>query len=332
MIGTRRAVRSSPGFLAMHRLELSKLVCACVAVATAACGAGPAGEPAADPVLRYLTPASPGAFSAGLTERVRSAMPDVHVESVHTSGSLVVLSSLQQGKGDFGFSLADVAYMAYRKGLDGEAFPHDNLRAVAVRWMSTMYALVPRDGAIHSVSDFRGLRVGIVGPGSAGELLTRLLLEAHGLTYDQLRPVFSEPERLASRIKAGELDAAIYPATPLSDVAAMMETYGLRAVELDRDVVRRLQAEYPFVKSVSLESGLVGSSGRLSVGVDSVLVTRANLDERLVYGLTRVIHSILSDMARTQPGVDPNTAAAAPIPLHPGAARFYRERQVLNES
>lgn len=327
-----RAERSSRGSGVSCRRELSKLVCALAALLATACGAGQAHDAGVPPVLRYLTPASPGAFSAGLTDRVQASMPDVHVESVHTSGSLVVLSSLQQGKGDFGFSLADVAYMAYRKGLDGEPFPHDNLRAVAVRWMSTIYALVPRDGSLKTVADLKGLRVGIVGPGSAGELLTRLLLDAHGLTYDQLRPVFSEPEKLAARIKAGELDAAIYPATPLTDVNTMMESYGLRAVELDRDVVRRLQAEYPFVKSVSLDSGLVGSSGRLTVGVDSVLVCRGNLDERLVYGLTRVIHSILSDMARTQPGVDPNTAAAAPIPLHPGAARFYRERQVLNES
>lgn len=326
------AHRSSRGSGRSCGRELSKLVCVLAAVVTAACGQGQARDVVSGPVLRYLTPASPGAFSAGLTDGVQSAMPDVHVESVHTSGSLVVLSSLQQGKGDFGFSLADVAYMAYRKGLDGEPFPHDNLRAVAVRWMSTMYVLVPRDGHLQSVKDLQGLRVGIVGPGSAGELLTRLLLEAHGLTYDQLKPVFSEPERLAARIKTGELDAAIFPATPLSDVNEMMRANGLRAVELDRDVVRRLQAEYPFVKAFSLDTGLVGSSGRLSVGVDSVLVCRADLDERLVYGLTRVIHSILSDMARTQPGVDPNTAAAAPIPLHAGAARFYRERQVLNES
>ena len=144
--------------------------------------------------------------------------------------------------------------------------------------------------------------------------------------------MFTDPDTLAERIQRGELDAAMYPTTPLNDVNQLIEKFGLRAVELDRAVVRSLQAEYPFIKSVSLDTGLVGSGGRLSVGVDSVLVCRADLDERVVYGLTRVFYSILSDMARTQPGVDPNNAAAAPIPLHPGAARFYREQQVLNES
>lgn len=301
-------------------------------VLAAACTQGPGTAPVAPRVVRYLTPGSPGAFSAGLTERVRSAMPGVTVESVHTAGSFVVLSSLQQGKGDFGFSLADVAYMAYRKGLDGEPYPHANLRAVAVRWMSTMYTLAPRDRHVRSVADLKGLRVGIVQPGSAGELLTRIILEAHGLSYRDVRPVFTEPENLAERIKSGDLDAAMFPATPLNDVNQLIEKFGLRVVELDRAVVRRLQGEYPFIKSVSLETGLVGSGTRLTVGVDSVLVCRADLEEQVVYGLTRVFHSILSDMARTQPGVDPNNAAAAPIPLHPGAARFYREQQVLNES
>ncbi|MGC4083248.1 MAG: TAXI family TRAP transporter solute-binding subunit [Vicinamibacterales bacterium] len=304
-----------------------------LALIAASCGrAGHASADAQSRVIRYLTPASPGAFSAGLIDRMRSAMPGVGVESVHTSGSLIVLSSLQQGKGDFGFSLADVAYMAYRKGLDGEPYPHGNLRAVAVRWMSTMYAFVRRDGSIRSVADFKGRRVGVVQPGAAGELLARLLLEAHGLTYDDVQPVFTAPEQLAAHVASGQLDAAIFPATPLIDVGRVIGRFELRTVELDRDVVRRLQGEYPFVKSVSLDTGLVGSSGRLTVGVDSVLVCRADLDEQLVYELTRVFYSILSDMSRTQSGVDPNTAAAAPIPLHPGAARFYRERQVLNES
>ena len=136
-----------------------------LAIVATACGAGQATTSSRPRVVRYLTPASPGAFSAGLTERMRLAMPDVEVESVHTFGSLVVLSSLQQGKGDFGFSLADVAYMAYRKGLDGEPYPHANLRAVAVRWMSTMYALVPAGGRIRSIADLKGLRVGIVAAG-----------------------------------------------------------------------------------------------------------------------------------------------------------------------
>ncbi|MEQ1908626.1 MAG: TAXI family TRAP transporter solute-binding subunit [Vicinamibacterales bacterium] len=301
-------------------------------VVAIACAGGRGTAPAEPRVVRYLTPGSPGAFSAGLTERVRAAMPGTEVQSVHTAGSFVVLSSLQQGKGDFGFSLADVAYMAYRKGLDGELYPHTNLRAVAVRWMSTMYALAPRDGQIRSIADLKGLRVGIVRPGSAGELLTRIILEAHGLSYEDVRPVFTEPENLAERIRSGDLDAAMFPATPLNDVKQLIDRLELRVVELDRAVVRRLQGEYPFIKSVSLETGLVGSGSRLSVGVDSVLVCRADLDEQVVYGLTRVFYAILSDMARTQPGVDPNNAAAAPIPLHPGAARFYREQQVLNES
>jgi uncharacterized protein len=311
-----------------------RLCAVLIAGISTACGTGQSTSSSSSTprVVRYLTPASPGAFSAGLTDRMRSAMPDVTVESVHTSGSLVVLSMLQQGQGDFGFSLADVAYLAYRKGLDGEPFPHANLRAVAVRWMSTMYALAPGDGHIRAIADLKGLRVGIVEPGSAGELLTRLLLEAHGLSYDDIHPVFTQPDLLAQRVHNGELDAAMYPATPLNNLDQLIDRFQLRAVELDRAVVRRLQAEYPFIKSVSLDTGLVGSSGRLSVGVDSVFVCRADLDEQVVYELTRVFYAILSDMARTQPGVDPNTAAAAPIPLHPGAARFYREQQVLNES
>src|SRR5262245_2012999 len=67
--------------------------------------------------LTYLTP-STGSFSSDLVTRVKAALPNVDVINEETSGSLVVLSALQERKGDFGFSLADAAYVAYRHGIE----------------------------------------------------------------------------------------------------------------------------------------------------------------------------------------------------------------------
>jgi TRAP-type uncharacterized transport system substrate-binding protein len=73
---------------------------------------------------------------------MKAALPDFDVVNEETSGSLVVLSSLQEGKGDFGFSLADAAYVAYRHG-SNRIRPHTNVRAIAVRWVNSFYAIVP---------------------------------------------------------------------------------------------------------------------------------------------------------------------------------------------
>lgn len=68
-----------------------------------------------------------------------------------------------------------------------------------------------------------------------------------------------------------------------------------------------------------------------TLGVDNLLVCRADLDERLVHELTRVLIESLPELAKIHAaarGIDPDQAPAAPIPLHAGAARFYRERKL----
>lgn len=284
--------------------------------------------------LRYLTWTSSGSFSSDLIARVEAALPQLQVVTEQTSGSLVVLSSLQEGKGDFGFSLADVAYVAYRRGIDPNLHPHTNVRAIAVRWVNALFAVVPRNSELKTMADFKGKRVGIVPQGSAGELLTRLMLEAHGLQYKDIKPTFIELDRLATELREGRIDVAIPTGTPLTDLHAGIAEAGLRVVPIKREVVNKVREQYPFVKVVPLNSELTMAPDQITVGVDSVLVCRADLPEPIAYELAKVFYGLLSDLARAQPSaaINPRNASATPIPLHPGAARFYREQEISNES
>jgi hypothetical protein len=63
-----------------------------------------------------------------------------------------------------------------------------------------------------------------------------------------------------------------------------------------------------------------------TVGVDLLLVCRADLDKNLVYEVTRAYFEDTPENIRRQ--TDPQRAPAVVIPLHPGAARYYREREV----
>ena len=103
--------------------------------------------------LHYLSWTSSGSFSNDFVARLGKLLPDADVAIEHTSGSLVVLSTLQNGKGDFGFSLADVTYVAYRRGIEPDLYPHTNLRAVAVRWVNSLYAVVPDGSRIKRFED-----------------------------------------------------------------------------------------------------------------------------------------------------------------------------------
>jgi TRAP-type uncharacterized transport system substrate-binding protein len=69
-----------------------------------------------------------------------------------------------------------------------------------------------------------------------------------------------------------------------------------------------------------------------TIGVDSILVCRRELDEGLVYELTKFFFQALPTLSFSQDALrsmDLEQAPATPIPLHAGAARYYRERELM---
>ena len=98
--------------------------------------------------------------------------------------------------------------------------------------------------------------------------------------------------------------------------------------------MRRIRADYPFLKPAIIPRGTyTGQTGDIAtVGVDNVLVCREDLPEEIVYRLTKAFFAALPELSRVHAAamlIDPDQAPATPIPLHPGAARYYREREIL---
>jgi TRAP transporter TAXI family solute receptor len=109
---------------------------------------------------------------------------------------------------------------------------------------------------------------------------------------------------------------------------------GIRLLEIEPDAAARIRAQYPFYKRTIIPAGMYEGQREpvRTVSVDNLLVCREDLDEELVYQLTRTFFENLVRLAEDQEvamQVDPDLAPASPIPLHPGAARYYRERELL---
>jgi TRAP-type uncharacterized transport system substrate-binding protein len=91
----------------------------------------------------------------------------------------------------------------------------------------------------------------------------------------------------------------------------------------------RLRSQYPFIKPASVLSREVAGlpADVPTVGTDSLIICRRDLPEDLVYRLTKQL--LTQPDSQNALSIDPDTAPATPIPLHPGAARYYRELQLL---
>jgi TRAP transporter TAXI family solute receptor len=120
----------------------------------------------------------------------------------------------------------------------------------------------------------------------------------------------------------------------LAAASALSQTVPLRLVPIGREVTNRLRGSYPFLRPVTVAANQLPGQNRPidTLGAEWLLVCRSDLSEDLVYQLTRAFFEQLPAMARDHGEaalIDPEQAPATPIPLHAGAARYYREREVL---
>jgi len=95
----------------------------------------------------------------------------------------------------------------------------------------------------------------------------------------------------------------------------------------------RLQQRNPFLRGMVIPRDLARGDPGLTIGLDGLLVCRSGLDADLVYGVTKAFFQALPELSAfdTPPLRQMNTedASATPIPLHEGAARYYREQGAM---
>ena len=329
----RTRSRRRPGTLsgrpAWRRLAIAAIL---LSLYTTACSSGVA---APQPQQLTLLSGIAAGFTNDLVKRFNSALPQTHINLQTSAGGVVVVSAVDGGQGQLGLAQSDVVYLAYRRGIERNQYPHKNLRAIAVLWVNTFYVVVRRDSPIKSIADLKGKRVGIIRPGTSGEFSTRIVLGVHGMSYADVQPIFEPTDDLMPKLGSREIEA-VFSANPLMLTAAhsLSQTVPLRLLPIGRTEVNRLRGSYPFLKPVTLAPNqLKGQDQPIeTLGAEWLLVCSSDLSEELVYQLTRAFFEQLPALARDHGEaalIDPEQAPATPIPLHAGAARYYREREVL---
>jgi uncharacterized protein len=313
------------------RLLAGAALCAMVTV-SAACR-----RPAKIPPqhVNFLVWTTPAPFVRELVGHYNAALDRVQVDIQTTPGSVFVVSALEKGTGDMGLAQADVVYGAYRRGIEGDDHAHTKLRGIAVLWVNTVFIVVPRTSPVHTIADLRGKRVGVGVQGSSAELFARTVLEGYDLSYADLTPEFLTVADLEQRINHADLDAGILVTSRLpASLGTGNPSAHVRLLPIGREVTRRLRDRYRFIKPALIAAHTVSDQLEEvhTVGVDGLLICREELSEELVYQLTKQFFAVLPRLALTDSVaslIDPSKAPATPVPLHAGAARYYREREIL---
>lgn len=256
-----------------------------------------------------------------------------------TGGSVYNLNSIRSGEMDIAVAQSDQQYYAYR-GVDRftNVGPDRNLRSIFSLHSEPFTVIARADARVRTFDDIRGKRVNIGNPGSGMRATMEVLMRKKGWT--------SRDFKLASELKASEqaqalcdnkIDVMIYAAGhPNGAVQEVTTSCPAKIIPVTGPEVDALIREYPFYAKATIAGNLYANnpSDIQTFGVKATFVTSANVDEEIIYQVTKSIFDNFDDFKTLHPvfsGLNPRHLIrdGNSAPLHEGARRYFAERGML---
>jgi uncharacterized protein len=209
------------------------------------------------------------------------------------------LRLLEAGDGELGFTLADTLASAVSSKEAGS----DRLRGVAALFPGYVHLVDSKESGIKTLADLKGKRVSLGPEGSGIAVIAAVILKAAGLTFGDLARVDHAGFVAGGRmVEEGTLDA---------DFCGVGGLEGYVAGTIPAGSYDGQPAEVP------------------TAVIKTLLVTRDGVSDDLVYRMTKLLFDHLDLLVQTNPAAKDIAVAKAPfglpVPLHPGAERYYRE-------
>jgi hypothetical protein len=301
----------------------------------AACATPACGSPGTSTYITILTGSTSGVYyplGVGLSQIFRTAIPEATISVQATAASAENLNLLQAARGEFAFTLGDVLVDAWQGNADaGFKAPLDKLRIIAGIYPNYVQIVANAETGVATLADLKGRRISVGAPGSGTELNARAIVRAAGLSYADFSRVeylpFGESVDL---IKNRQLDITLQSAglgvASLRDLAASVK---IAVVPIPPDVVRAVGN--PVYQPGVIPAGTYAGQDTpvATATIRNFLVTHDGVPEDLVYRMTKSMFENLEQLAASHVSAKEITRGDAvrdlPIPLHPGAAAYYRE-------
>lgn len=234
----------------------------------------------------------------------------------------------------------DVAYAALNGQQEFEGAPCRDLRVIAAVYPSLSNWIAPSSLGISYVHELKGRRIAIGPQDSSTALSARIVLDAAGITETNSILKNDGLGSGSEGILSGSLDAvhgfAGVPISGFSQLADAMPCTILRYTDQELDSI--LSENYFYYRDVIPAKTYPGQDRDVDTfGIKCLLCVDQDMDEGLVYELTSILYENAGSLGRQHPSLfamsrDRFMYSALPIPLHPGAERFYWEKGLLSET
>lgn len=252
-----------------------------------------------------------------------------------TKASVENLILLQQGRGEIAFTLGDSLKAAW-EGDEEAGFKSklDKLRTLGAIYPNYIQIVATAESGIRTLADLKGKSLSVGAPKSGTELNSRAILTAAGMTYKDMGKVeylpFAESvDLMKNRQLNATLQSAGLGVASLKDLSTSTD---IVVVAVPKATVDKIGP--PFVSVMIPANTYTGQDKDVpTAAVVNYLVTSSAVSEDLAYQMTKLVYESLPELANAHAAGKEikleKAATGSPVPLHPGAIRYYKEKGLI---
>jgi hypothetical protein len=258
--------------------------------------------------------------------------------SVQSTGASVENINLITGKrAELAIVMADAVLQAFQAfgAFDGKA-PQADLRGLMGLYPNYVQLVTTENTGIKTFYDLKGRRVAVGAPNSGVEVNARLMFEAHGMTYADIRPDYLNYGEAIDQIRNGIIEAAfVTSGIPNATTLDLATTRKIHIIPIEGQGMTNLRAKYPFFTETVIPAGTYGNATDVkTASIMNILIVSKDLPDEVVYDITKGLFTNIGMIHDTHSAArkDVNLQTALDgmvVPLHPGAEKYYREVGLL---
>lgn len=291
--------------------------------------------------INFPTASASGALyavGAAITHMWDSRIDYVKASSQASAGGIENLNLVSEGEAQVSIAISSNCYQALNGTDSFDGYPFKDLKVIAGLYFNPNQVVVTEKSGIKKLTDVKGKHFAVASAGSSvyGECENHFTVA--GLSFpDDLNAEFITFTDAADMLQNNTIDGAwIMSGVPASAVTQACSS-GSRIIPIDDDLLAKLKAKFPWYSGYVIPKGTYpGQTEDVKTSaIKMVLFCSSRLDEQTVYDLTRTFWENIEELGKSQANlkglkIEDAVKDIASLPLHEGAARYYKEKKILN--
>lgn len=262
--------------------------------------------------------------------------------AITSAGSGENINMLQNGEVNFAILQGLFGSMAWQGKAKYEGSPKTNLRSVTMLWQNveqfTIKSKYAKTGNINDLANLYGERFSIGGRNSGSRVSAETIMSSLGIDYDKMNVQYLGYSPSSTALQDGKVQGMNTPAgTPTSAVTNAFASIGadnINVLEFNKNDIEKINNNYPVWTPFTIKAGTYPGQEKdiNTIAQPNLLVVTKDTPEETVYLLTKTIYENLPFLntvhKATKAMALDKAISGLPMPLHPGAAKFYKEQGI----